>query len=129
MNGRNQSRHLHCRWPRKSQLVAAMPIVDAIMGRINRRPVISLPGCSLQSRRFGGDLAGWFFVGIAIAAVITTLIPDDFVGQHLGGGLGSMLLMLVVGVPMYICATASTPIAAALILKGVSPGGQPWFFY
>ena len=33
-----------------------------------------------------------------------------------------MLLMLVIGIPLYICATASTPIAAALILKGVSPG-------
>ncbi len=33
-----------------------------------------------------------------------------------------MLIMLVVGIPLYICATASTPIAAAFILKGVSPG-------
>jgi hypothetical protein len=33
-----------------------------------------------------------------------------------------MLFMLAVGIPLYICATASTPIAAALILKGVSPG-------
>ena len=43
-------------------------------------------------------------------------------GRFLGGGLPSMLLMLAVGIPLYICATASTPIAAALILKGVSPG-------
>lgn len=69
-----------------------------------------------------GDLAGWFFVGIAAAACITVLVPDDLITRHLGGGLGSMLLMLLVGIPMYICATASTPIAAALILKGVSPG-------
>ena len=40
----------------------------------------------------------------------------------MGGGISSMLIMLVVGIPLYICATASTPIAAALILKGVSPG-------
>lgn len=69
-----------------------------------------------------GDLAGWFFVGIAIAACITVFVPDDLITRHLGGGLGSMLMMLAVGIPMYICATASTPIAAALILKGVSPG-------
>jgi uncharacterized protein len=69
-----------------------------------------------------GDLAGWFFVGIAAAACITVLVPDDLIMRHLGGGIGSMLLMLLVGIPMYICATASTPIAAALILKGVSPG-------
>lgn len=69
-----------------------------------------------------GDLAGWFFVGIAIAACITVFVPDDLITRHLGGGMGSMLLMLAAGIPMYICATASTPIAAALILKGVSPG-------
>lgn len=69
-----------------------------------------------------GDLAGWFFIGIAVAAAITVLVPDDVISRHLGGGLDSMLLMLLAGVPMYICATASTPIAAAMILKGVSPG-------
>lgn len=69
-----------------------------------------------------GDLAGWFFVGILVAGVITVLIPDDMISSYLGGGLSSMLLMLVFGIPLYICATASTPIAAAFILKGVSPG-------
>jgi uncharacterized membrane protein YraQ (UPF0718 family) len=69
-----------------------------------------------------GDLAGWFFVGLAVAAAITVFVPDDLISRHLGGGFSAMLFMLVAGVPMYICATASTPIAAALILKGVSPG-------
>lgn len=69
-----------------------------------------------------GDLAGWFFVGIAVAACITVFIPDDLITRHLGGGIGSMLLMLLVGIPLYVCATAATPIAASLILKGVSPG-------
>jgi uncharacterized membrane protein YraQ (UPF0718 family) len=69
-----------------------------------------------------GDLAGWFLVGIILAGLITAAVPDDLMADTLGGGLGSMLLMLAVGVPLYICATASTPIAAALILKGVSPG-------
>jgi hypothetical protein len=69
-----------------------------------------------------GDLAGWFFIGIIIAGIITTLLPDELIESNLGGGLTSMLLMLVIGIPLYICATASTPIAAAFILKGVSPG-------
>ena len=69
-----------------------------------------------------GDLAGWFAVGLLLAGVITALVPDELVTSYLGGGLSAMLLMLLVGVPLYICATASTPIAAALILKGVSPG-------
>ena len=66
-----------------------------------------------------GDLAGWFFIGIGIAACITVFVPDDLITRHLGGGIGFMLLMLVVGISMYICATASTPITAALILKGI----------
>ncbi len=68
------------------------------------------------------DLVGWFFIGIIIAGLVTVLVPDDMISRHLGGGLSSMFLMLAFGIPLYICATASTPIAAALILKGVSPG-------
>jgi hypothetical protein len=69
-----------------------------------------------------GDLAGWFFIGIILAGIITTLIPDELISSYLGGGILSMLLMLVIGIPLYICATASTPVAAAFMLKGVSPG-------
>jgi hypothetical protein len=54
--------------------------------------------------------------------LITTLIPAETMTKYLGGGLSAMLIMLAAGIPLYICATASTPIAAALILKGVSPG-------
>ena len=68
------------------------------------------------------DIAPWFFFGILLAGVITTLVPADLLSRHLGGGLLTMLIMLVVGIPLYICATASTPIAAALIMQGVSPG-------
>ena len=68
------------------------------------------------------DLAVWFFIGIVLAGLIMVMVPDDIIATFLGGGINSMLLMLVIGVPLYICATASTPIAAALILKGVSPG-------
>ncbi len=68
------------------------------------------------------DLAGWFLFGVLLAGFITVLVPDTMVYRYLGGGFSSMLLMLVVGIPIYICATASTPIAASFILKGVSPG-------
>jgi len=71
---------------------------------------------------FWNDLAGWFFFGLLAAGLIAVLIPDEMVKTYLGSGLPAMLFMLAVGIPLYICATASTPIAAALILKGVSPG-------
>jgi hypothetical protein len=67
-------------------------------------------------------MALWFFVGLILAGTITTLVPPEIITRYLGGGLPAMLIMLAVGIPLYICATASTPIAAALILTGVSPG-------
>lgn len=72
---------------------------------------------------FLDDIAPQFIVGIVIAGLISFLIPDDFFANSiLSEGILSMLLMIVIGVPMYICATASIPIAVALMLKGFSPG-------
>jgi len=68
------------------------------------------------------DLALWFLLGLLLAGLVGVLLPGDLLARHLGGGLPAMLLMLLFAVPLYVCATASTPIAAALILKGVSPG-------
>lgn len=68
------------------------------------------------------DLAAWFLFGLLLAGLISAFIPEDLIARYLGGGVASMLVMLAAGIPLYICATASTPIAAALILKGVSPG-------
>jgi len=68
------------------------------------------------------DISRWFLIGMVIAGAITYLIPPSIVENSLGSGITSMLIMLVVGLPLYVCATASTPIAAALILKGMSPG-------
>jgi hypothetical protein len=69
-----------------------------------------------------GDIGKWFLGGVLIAGVITALIPPQFIETNLGEGFLSMLIMLAIGLPMYVCATASTPIAAALALKGLSPG-------
>jgi hypothetical protein len=81
-----------------------------------------LSGLRYAFGQLWADLAGWFMVGLLLAGVITALVPPDFMTTYLGGGISSMLLMLVVGIPIYICATSSTPVAAALILQGVSPG-------
>lgn len=69
-----------------------------------------------------GDIALWLVVGILIAAAISLAVPDDFFADKLGGGLPSMLLMMVFGVPLYVCSTASVPIAAVLMTKGISAG-------
>lgn len=68
------------------------------------------------------EISYWLVFGLIISGLLAALLPADFVTKYLGSGLLPMLLMLVIGIPLYICATASTPIAAALILKGLSPG-------
>lgn len=67
------------------------------------------------------DTALWLLVGLAFAALVQTYIPDGFLASW-GNGLLAMLVMVVISIPMYICATASTPIAAGLLLAGVAPG-------
>ena len=67
------------------------------------------------------DIALWTAAGLVIAATVATVVPPDALSQW-GSGLPAMLAMLGVGIPMYICASASTPIAAAMLLAGVSPG-------
>ncbi len=69
-----------------------------------------------------GDVAKPLLLGILIAGIISALVPDDFFASRLGTGFLPMLVMMAIGIPMYVCSTASVPIAAALILKGISPG-------
>jgi hypothetical protein len=68
------------------------------------------------------DIGKALIVGLVLVGLISVLIPDDFFADSLGTGLSAMLVMMLLGMPMYVCATASVPIAAALIAKGVSPG-------
>ncbi len=68
------------------------------------------------------DIGRWLLLGIAVAGAIAYFLPADFFTRYLGHEGLSLLLMLLAGIPLYICASASTPIAAALVLKGLSPG-------
>jgi len=68
------------------------------------------------------DVAPWLLLGLAIAAAIGTFAGPGEIGDLVSSEWAQMALMLAVSVPLYVCATASTPIAAALIFAGVSPG-------
>ena len=61
-------------------------------------------------------------VGLLIAAVISFFVPDNFFADSVGGGPLAYLVMLGIGIPLYVCSTGSVPIAASLIMAGVSPG-------
>jgi len=79
---------------------------------------------------FLNEIALHFVIGILVAGVITAVIPDDFfITYGLNSGLVSILMMIVIGIPMYICSTSSIPVAVAFLLKGISPGAAFAFLF
>lgn len=68
------------------------------------------------------DIGLRLFVGLILAALIQVVVPDEFFLRFGSNALLQMLVILAIAVPMYICSTGSIPVAAALIMKGLSPG-------
>jgi hypothetical protein len=68
------------------------------------------------------DIGLALLVGILIAGAMAALVPQDSLNVYIGGGLLSILLLMAAGVPVYVCATASVPIAAGFLHAGASPG-------
>ncbi len=68
------------------------------------------------------SIGRWLLIGLVVATLITVLLPDDFFSTYARWPLLNMFIVVLVAVPMYVCATGSIPIAAALMLKGMSPG-------
>jgi len=64
----------------------------------------------------------WIVLGIVLSAVIAATVPPTFFERYLDNELASMLVMLAIGIPIYVCASEATPLAAALVLKGLNPG-------
>ena len=98
---------------------------------------VAAPAEAGASRTFAGRLAGalrygfvdlvdsigvWLVAGLVVAALITVYVPADFFSSLGDAPLLSMLLVVLIAVPMYVCATGSIPIALSLMLKGLSPG-------
>ncbi|MGJ8663834.1 MAG: SO_0444 family Cu/Zn efflux transporter [Marinicella sp.] len=63
----------------------------------------------------------WLLIGLVFAALVQTLVPTDWL-IYWGQSAWAMLVMLLIGIPMYVCATASTPLAAGFLMAGISPG-------
>jgi copper ion binding protein len=71
---------------------------------------------------FMQDIAKWLIIGLLLAALISLLLPPEFFSEYISNDFLSMLIILVASIPLYVCATGSIPIAAVLIMKGISPG-------
>ncbi len=90
----------------------------------------SIVNCQLKLKealRYGfidmmGDIGKWLVVGLVVAGLITVFVPNEFFEVFKDNTFLSMLLVLCIAIPMYICATGSIPIAVALIMKGLTPG-------
>lgn len=67
------------------------------------------------------DTVKWLALGLVMAGAMSVWITGDMLASW-GSGLPVMILMVLVGIPMYICATGSTPLAAGLLIGGLSPG-------
>lgn len=67
------------------------------------------------------DFMVWLLIGLFFAALIQTIMPAGFLAQY-GQGVMAMMVIVLVSIPMYICATASTPIAVGLLMAGITPG-------
>jgi uncharacterized protein len=68
------------------------------------------------------DIVKWLLIGLIAATVLSMLIPDSFFSRYIGNPWIEMLIVLAASVPLYICATGSIPLAAVLLMKGLSPG-------
>lgn len=68
------------------------------------------------------DISKWLVIGLVLAALISALVPNEFFELLSLPPILQMILILVISVPLYICATGSIPLAAVLILKGINPG-------
>ncbi len=69
-----------------------------------------------------GDLAVWFVLGVILAGIISVLVPESIISAVFGSGIVAYLGALIISGPIFVCSTFSTPIAAALVIKGMSPG-------
>lgn len=68
------------------------------------------------------DIGKALLLGVLVSAVLGALVPDNYFADKLSSGILTMLVMLLIGTPLYVCSTASIPIAMALMQMGVSPG-------
>jgi len=69
------------------------------------------------------DIGKPLILGIMVAAMISMVVPDDFFASYFDNEFMGLIIMMFAGIPIYVCATASVPIALALMIKGLSPGG------
>ena len=105
---------------------------DQVQAEVPRVPIAGGPRHAILGTvgrivRYGfrdllDDIAWWLVLGLVLSAIVEVALPANLFEGTWGGGVASMLFMLVLSIPLYTLAASSTPLAAALALKGLSPG-------
>jgi hypothetical protein len=103
-----------------------LPDDDTLPHTPVQRPV-TLRSKVCETLRYGfvdmvGSVGKWLVIGLVVAALITVLVPDDFFVRFARYPLVAMLAVVIIAIPMYVCATGSIPIALSLMMKGLTPG-------
>lgn len=93
---------------------SSAPQVESVLARLGK-------GIGYAFSDLLDDISRWILIGLVLSGLLVTLAPPQVVADY-GSGPGAMLLMAVVGIPLYICAAAAAPIGAGMIMAGVSPG-------
>ncbi len=68
------------------------------------------------------EIAQWLLIGVVVGGVISAIIPDNFSTDYLSVPFLHYFVVLIISIPLYVCATGSIPIAASLLMKGILPG-------
>ena len=100
--------------------------VDSCCGGHDKVPT-SFVGKVIEALRYAyidmmESVGKWLVVGLIVAGLITIFVPDSYFEIFKDNSFTSMLLVLCISIPMYLCATGSIPIAVALMMKGLTPG-------
>lgn len=102
-----------------------LPLLD---GQAERPPKRSVREVLSYAQMLLQSLWRWLVVGVLASALISKLVPTDSLSGLTGyGTLGAMLVTLVISLPLYVCTTASVPIAASLVAAGLPTGAAMVF--
>lgn len=96
---------------------------EAAMAEVEEKPRPTWRAGVAHSVEMLRSIWGWLAFGVVASAAITVLVPTgSLASMNAAGGLLAMGAVLAISVPLYVCATASVPIAAALVAGGFPPG-------
>ena len=95
----------------------------SVSGKTQDQPIIERirKGMRYAFRDLLDDISIWILMGLIIAGLLIVYVPPQTLAVY-GSGLLPMLFMALIGIPLYICASAATPIGAGMLMAGVTPG-------